>query len=250
MTADHQRIDPGGETRRRSIFPQTSERMRGRPSKRMSANDNEFQQPTDVRGELPVSPHLSQEQAWQRKIHRDLHRQALTRGDEFWPHNRVVPEISWAPEPSTEGEYEVRLFADVFIRPRRIPSDLGTEWTESADLISRTVLQPAGRVTGVRYRRDFPVDQYFDAHYRWLIYWSPTVDCDVVVRSPVDDDSLPFRTLDAHLNWPRSPSGPLGLPFLLRRGAEDDPVVLKRGTLIARLSVTPTRIENADHVEY
>jgi hypothetical protein len=219
--------------------------MAPRPSKRMSANDTP-QFPTAVRGELPVATNFSQEQAWQKKIHPDLHTEAVRRKDLFWPHNRVVPHISWPPTPLEPGSgiLEIRLFADVFIRPIRTPDDNGREWTTSAALVSRTVLQPATRVVGSKYYgEDFPDERYFRTHYVWNIFWSPVRDCRVVISGVPNQDKFGFETLSGDAIWKSLPSGPHGIPFRLRRGAEDNPVVIKRGTPIARIEIVDYETE-------
>lgn len=217
--------------------------MAPRPSKRMAANDNEYSFPTPVRGELPVPTNFSNEQAWQRKVHLDFLHRYKDQGKLFWPHNRVVPEISWAPEPCADDPqlFCVKLFADIFIKPRKVPDETGKEWTKGIDLISRTVLQPATRIHGsVVKGPEFPHEEFYNFHFNWNLYWSPTRDLDhvrILDPAPVHGD-LPFRTLEDEIRLPMTPSGPFGFGFILRRGAEDDVVVIKRGTVIAHMRIS------------
>jgi hypothetical protein len=225
------------DLKRRSIFPPESGQAAPRPSKRMATNDYDRDYPSAVKGDIPVNPDFSKETLYARTVQPAFRQDYMDAGKQFWPINRLVEAISEHPEEVSPGVYSVRLFADLFIRPTRSAHPDADGWIDEASLVARTVISPVFEGRAVKLKAPELEDAYYLKYFTWNIYWHSVSDILVDVGPPLEPTSDAFLTLPTSGVMTPGARSPLRVPFALRRGSENDTVIIKHGTPIATIRI-------------
>jgi hypothetical protein len=171
-------------------------------------------------------------------IHWDLRDKYRSDGAAFWPINPIVGAISRPPTEVSPGVYTADLFADTFIGKRVAEGPDGASHTVDVSLVSRTVLQPTGINRAMPHRLpQAETSEFYATNFCWILYWNPVDDLHVTVADPEPTNRY-FRNMSGKTTWRAVPSAPFSIPFVLRKGAEDDVIILKKGTPLVTLTVT------------
>ena len=145
-----------------------------------------------------------------------------------YPVNIYANKVLSPPEEITISQSRVLryyLFAETFVRPRRVQDNK----VNQVQLIARSLKQPAlYSVVNQEKYKNLLIPGHYNQVFTWEVFWKPENCKKVTVKNPEGVSDLPFFVPTTIIDLTKIEDyEPFSVPFVVKEGAEEKPVVFR-----------------------